>query len=258
MSAAVLPAPVSAPAANRRPGLGRLTAVELRKITDTRSGLWLLVTTVALTIALLVIAGLTIHERDRTLREFVGVASAPLSLLGPVVGILLVTSEWSQRTSLITFTLVPHRSRVLVAKLLAGTAVAAVGFQLCLAAALLATAAFGASGDGTWSLSAALIGQSALGVVIPMIAGIGFGAVLLASAPAIILYFVLPTAWTALGHVHAVEGAAKWLDQNRTTSPLLEHALGGTEWARLAVSAVLWTALPVLLGFWRVNRNDVR
>ena len=258
MSAAVLPAHASARGADARPRLGRLTAVELRKMADTRAGFWLLLTTVVFTVALVVVAGLTIHEQDRTLREFVGVATAPLSLLGPVVGILLVTSEWSQRTSLITFTLVPHRSRVLVAKLLAGTALAVVGFQLCLAVALLATAAFGASGDGTWSLSAALVGQSALAIVIPMIAGIGFGAVLLASAPAIVAYFVLPTAWTALGHVHAVEGAAKWLDQNRTTSPLLEHALSGTEWARLAVSAVLWTALPVLLGVWRVNRDDVR
>ena len=39
----------------------------------------------------------------------------------PVVGILLVTSEWTQRTAMISFTLVPHRSRVLLAKLLAGT-----------------------------------------------------------------------------------------------------------------------------------------
>jgi len=54
------------------------------------------------------------------------------------VGILLVTSEWSQRASLITFTLVPHRSRVLAAKLLAGVSLAVIGFQVCLAAGLLA------------------------------------------------------------------------------------------------------------------------
>ena len=41
-------------------------------------------------------------------------------MLLPIVGILLVSSEWSQRTALITFTLVPQRMRVMSAKLAAG------------------------------------------------------------------------------------------------------------------------------------------
>jgi ABC-2 type transport system permease protein len=127
MSTAVLPAPVQARGADRRPGLGRLTLVELRKMTDTRAGFWLLVSTALLTVAVVVIAGFEMEEQERTLKNFVGIATVPLSLLGPVVGILLVTSEWSQRTSLITFTLVPHRARVLVAKLLAGGALAVLG-----------------------------------------------------------------------------------------------------------------------------------
>ena len=67
----------------------------------------------------------------------------------------------------------------------------------------------GADAAGTWSLSAALIGQIGLSLLVPMLAGIGFGAALLASAPAIVLFFVLPTAWTAIGHIHALEGVAK-------------------------------------------------
>ena len=126
------------------------------------------------------------------------------------MGILLVTSEWSQRTALITFTLVPHRSRVLVAKLLARPPRCRSSRSSC------------ASRPGwwrrrvrrerratTWSLSAALIGQNGLSRGAPVIAGVGFGAVLLASAPAIVLYFVLPTAWGAIGAIHALEGAAQ-------------------------------------------------
>jgi ABC-2 type transport system permease protein len=256
MSAAVLPAPASASArgTHTRPGLGRLTLVELRKMTDTRAGFWLLLSTAALTVAVVVIAGFTMEEQDLTLRNFVGIACAPISLLGPVVGILLVTSEWSQRTSLITFTLVPHRSRVLAAKLLAGVALSLIAYQLCLATGLVATAVF----DGTWSLSAAVILQNGLSVVLSVIAGIGFGAVLLASAPAIVLFFVLPTAWAALGEIHALEGAANWLDQSRTMADMGDHALSGTEWARVATSVALWVLVPVVLGFWRVKRNDVR
>ena len=258
MSTAVLPAPASARGADTRPGLGRLTFVELRKMTDTRAGFWLLLTTAALTVAVVVIAGLGMEEQDRTLRNFVGIASVPISLLGPVVGILLVTSEWSQRTSLITFTLVPHRSRVLVAKLLAGSALSLIAYQLCLATGLLATAIFGGDAGGTWSLSAAVIFQNGLAVALSVVGGIGFGAVLLASAPAIVLFFVLPTAWGALGQIHALEGAAKWLDQSRTMADMGERALSGTEWARIGASVALWVLLPIVIGFWRVKRNDVR
>jgi ABC-2 type transport system permease protein len=258
MSAAVLPAPAQARGTDVRPGLGRLTLVELRKMTDTRAGFWLLLSTALLTVAVVVIAGFAMEEQDRTLKNFVGIATVPLSLLGPIVGILLVTSEWSQRTSLITFTLVPHRARVLVAKLLAGGALALIGYQLCLATGLVATGIFGGDAGDTWSLSAAVIGQNGLSVVLALAAGIGFGAVLLASAPAIVLFFVLPTAWGAIGSISWFEGAARWLDQSRTMADMGEHALSGTEWARVGTSVALWVLLPIVIGFWRVHRNDVR
>ena len=140
----------------------------------------------------------------------------------------------------------------------AGGALALIGYQLCLATGLLATAVFGGDVHGTWSMSAAIIGQNALSVTLSLVAGIGFGAVLLASAPAIVLFFVLPTAWGALGEIHALEGAAKWLDQGRTMADMGERALSGTEWARLGVSCAVWVLLPVVMGFWRVRRQDVR
>jgi ABC-2 type transport system permease protein len=258
MSTAVLPAPVQARGADRRPGLGRLTLVELRKMTDTRAGFWLLVSTALITVAIVGIAGFAMEEQDLTLKNFVGIASVPISLIGPVAGILLVTSEWTQRTSLITFTLVPHRGRVLVAKLLAGGALALVGYQICLATGLLATAAFGGDAADTWSLSAAVIFQNGLSVLLAIAAGIGFGAVLLASAPAIVLFFLLPTVWGAIGSISWFEGAARWLDQSRTMENMGEHALSGTEWARVGTSVALWVLLPILIGFWRVHRNDVR
>jgi ABC-2 type transport system permease protein len=37
-----------------------------------------------------------------------------------------------------------------------------------------------------------------------------------------------------------------------------EHALSGTEWARVGTSVALWVLLPIVIGFWRVKRNDVR
>jgi ABC-2 type transport system permease protein len=257
MSTAVSPIPPLATGAGR-PGLGRLTLVELRKMTDTRAGFWVLVVTAALSVLVAVIALLVVPDDDLSLQNFLKATAQPATILMPVVGILLVTSEWSQRTAMVTFTLVPLRSRVLVAKLLAGVALTAIAFQFSLIVAVVSTAISGADGDATWSLSAAMIGQVAVTVVVPMLAGIGFGAVLLASAPAIVLSFVLPTAWSALGSISALEGAARWLDQSRTMMPMLEEPLSAAQWARVATSVALWTVLPVIAGFWRVGRADVR
>src|SRR4029079_4926859 len=80
----------------------RLTAVELRKATDTRAGFWLQLTTAGFTLAAVVIL-LVISARHPTLADVLSVAVQPAGVLLPIVGILLVTSEWSQRTALITF-----------------------------------------------------------------------------------------------------------------------------------------------------------
>ena len=45
-----------------------------------------------------------------------------MTVILPIIAILSVTSEWSQRTGLTTFTLVPHRGRVMLAKALAAVA----------------------------------------------------------------------------------------------------------------------------------------
>lgn len=237
-----------------RPSLSRLTGVELRKMADTRAGFWLLATTGLLTVAVAVIACLALEGDDRTLLNVLAVTVQPASILMPVVGILLVTSEWSQRTAMVTFTLVPDRMRVLVAKLLAGLSLACLAFAVCVVVALIANAILG----GTGSLSLALWGQALLSVVVPMVTGVAFGALLLTSAPAIVLYFVLPTAWAALGSISALADAARWLDSTRTLTPLLEETLSGTQWARVATSLALWMLLPLALGALRVLRSDPR
>jgi len=227
-------------------------------MTDTRAGFWLLLSTAGLTVLVAVVACLVFPDDESNLLNFLSITVQPASILMPIVGILLVTSEWSQRTAMISFALVPQRSRVLIAKLLAGLTLSAIAFVLGVVVALTATAVAGADGDETWSLSGALFGQIAFSVVVPMLSGIGFGLVLLASAPAIVLYFVLPTAWSALGSISMLEGAARWLDQSRTMSPMFEESLSSTQWARVATSLALWLVLPIVLGFWRVTRSGVR
>ena len=224
-------------------------------MTDTRAGFWLLFTTAALTVAVRRRCSRS-SARRRTTRcaTSSGSRSPPASVLLPIVGILLVSSEWSQRTAVMTFALVPQRSRVLWAKLAAGVALSVAALQIGLAVALVGTRRSAA----TWSLPAWMVGQSAISLATGMVTGIAFGAVLLASAPAIVLYFALPLAWGALGTLPFLEGAARWLDGGQSLVPLTEELMSTTQWARAGATLAVWMLLPLLAGFWRVTRGDVR
>jgi ABC-2 type transport system permease protein len=41
-------------------------------------------------------------------------------------------------------------------------------------------------------------------------------------------------------------------------APMLEETLSSAQWARVATSLALWLLLPIVVGFWRVARSDVR
>src|SRR4051794_36337707 len=181
-------------ATDARPPLSRLTRVELRKMVDTRSGFWLQLSVLALTVLVVVITLIAGHEDDFTFRNIFGNALVPAGILLPVVGILLVSSEWSQRTALISFALVPERPRLIAAKVLAGVVLGLLAFVFAAVVAAIGTAIASPDIAQVWTFPIGLVGQYVVYVVTAMVIGVAFGAALQASAPAIVLYFGLPAA----------------------------------------------------------------
>jgi ABC-2 type transport system permease protein len=232
----------------------RLTRVELRKMVDTRAGFWLQLLVAVVTVAAVVVVCIVDDDGDATFQDLFTVAMTPGAILLPIVGILLVSSEWSQRTALITFTLVPHRMRVMSAKLAAGLVLGAIILAYSLAIAAVATLATG----GEWTLGAAIFGQICILVLTAMATGIAFGALFLSSAPAIVLSFVLPLGWSAIGSIRFLNDAAQWLDTTRTTAPLTDRTLSGQDWAQLGTSMLLWLVVPLAIGLIRIARGEIR
>ena len=259
MSAATIahPAPVAARSAER-PGLARLTAVELRKMTDTRAGFWLQLAVALLTIAVIVIDVLFGHAGDQTLREMLALAVAPASILLPIVGILLVTSEWSQRTAMVTFALVPRRGRVIAAKLLASVVLSLVALALCIVVAVIGTAVASPAIENAWALPVGLLGQHVVSIGTGMISGVALGAALLASAPAIVCSFALPLAWALVGRLAGLDTVVHWLDPTSSLAPMTEHLMDATEWAHAGATLALWMVLPLVIGVWRIQRGEIR
>lgn len=246
---------------DERPSLMRLMRVELRKMYDTRAGFGLLLSAVLLAA---LAAGLTVlvgDDDERNLATALDGANRVMNFLIPIVGILLVTSEWSQRTAQVTFTLVPQRERVLLSKLGASVLLALAAFAVSLALSALFTAIGGQSsgGESAWSLDAGVLFQTVLFDVVSILMGVALGAAILLSAPAIVASFVLPIGVSLVLHlVPGLESVADWVDTGETLPPLTNHGLSGHEWAQVGTSLLLWLAVPLAIGLYRFTRNEIR
>ncbi len=238
----------------------RLTRVELRKQLDTRAGRWLVIA-----IGLAVAAALAImfftDGGNHPFGDYLQATTMPTALILPVVGILAVTSEWSQRTGLVTFALEPRRARVAWAKLtsavLIGIAAFATSFVLAVVAHQAAITFRGI--DGVWDITGLAVLGAALFVLLGLVQGVAFGALFRNTPAAIVVYYVLPTIWTILGGLISwLEEPSKWLDLSRTMQPLFGGSLTGEEWAQLGTSTAVWVVLPLVVGVALLRRAEVK
>jgi ABC-2 type transport system permease protein len=241
-----------------RPSLGRLSGVELRKSADTRAGFWLLVVLVLLAVAVVVLQGVFAEDEiDRTFRSLMSSAIEVVSIILPVLGILLVTSEWSQRTGLATFALVPQRERIVLAKVIGAMVLTAFAVAACVVVAAIGNVFTG----GDWSLSLGQLGRLGIYELIGMLGGVAFGLALMNSALAIVMYFVVPIGWSILGEaISALDKPADWLDLSRPMSALADgtSAMSGTEWAQLATATAVWVGVVFVIGLIRLRRTELK
>ena len=275
MSAATLPPPPPAPA---QPTLdltgttpisfGQLCRVELRKSYNTRAGMWFLIaigSIIALVDAIVLVVGL-VNSYSMSFDDNIYIAGTITILLLPVLAIMLVTSEWTQRSAMVSFTLEPRRMRVILAKL-----VVSVAFVLATLVVMLATSAVvtGISEIAqpdltTWEFEPQVLLGFLIFQAITMAIGFAFGSLLLNTPAAIVLFFVywylLPGLVAWAGTIsEGLDNALEWVNFQVAVSPLTEWEMDtGDEWGKLIVSSLLWVVLPLGLGITRILRAEVK
>lgn len=246
--------------------LARLVKVELRKMFTTRSGFWMLVSIGILTP---ISAGSVVvfaPDSDVTYESFTRASGFPLSVILPMIAILAVTSEWSQRSGLTTFTLVPGRGRVIGAKAIATLLVGIGSVALAFAVGALGNVAGSALAgvDTVWDLSWFMAPQLLLFNLIGMAIGFTLGVVLRNSAAAIVGYFVvslvLPGILVLLAQVRSwFEDLQPWIDWNETQVALLEGAMdSGEKWAMLGSTTTIWIVVPLVIGLLSLRGSEVK
>jgi hypothetical protein len=245
--------------------LRRLVAVELRKSFDTRSGRWLLA---GLGLAAVVTTGAIIAwapAEQLSYSEFTLAIGVPMSIILPIIAALSVTSEWTQRSGLATFTLVPHRGRVVLAKAVAAVAVTIpatiTAFGVGAAGNLLGAAM--TDGAPVWDQRLVDVGYFALGQTLLLLVGFVLGALIRNSSAAIVAYmiyaFVAPGLLALLAfNQDWFADARPWLDAKYNQDALLRGDLAGDGWSHLAVTTLVCLVVPMVVAVVHVLRSEVK
>lgn len=246
----------------------RLILVEMRKSFDTRAGFWLL-------IAIAILVGLVegfifvvtlVQSSTVYFTDYAFIAGGLTSLLLPVLAIMLVTGEWSQRSAMVSFALEPRRSRVVLAKLAVSFLYVAATLVAMLVIALVLTGLCEViQPDQTyWDFDTGLFLGFAIGQILTMTVGFAFAALLLNTPAAIVVFFLywylLPVILFAVGSIReSIGDALEWINFQAALGPLMDWDLSSAEdAAKLVVSATLWIILPLTAGLWRILRAEVK
>jgi ABC-2 type transport system permease protein len=233
----------------------RLVRAEWAKATDTRAARWLLVLVALTTAGMALVPVLAPTSFEQTWASYLRVAALGLTILLPVVAILLLTGEWSQRSAMTTFTQEPRRNRVLHAKLAVSIVLAGAGALFGGAAAAAGLGLAAASGRTLEAdLSAGAVTGYLLFVLLNVLAGVALGALLQSSAVAIAASFALPAAFAVLGTASTL--VSDWIDMSTTWNRVLEGDWAG-HLPQISFSIVFWVAVPLAAGAVRTLRRDV-
>ncbi len=271
MSATIVPPATSTEAApvrrTARPIQStRLVKVELRKMFDTRSGFWMLISIGVLSVIATGAVIIFAPDGDVTYQSFASAIGLPMSVILPMIAILAVTSEWSQRSGLTTFTVVPSRGRVIGAKAIATVLVGLGSMAVTFAVGALGNLAGSALAgvDTVWDISLSMAPQMVLGDLVGMAIGFTLAVVLRNSAAAIVGYFVvsfvMPGILVLLAQVRSwFEDLQPWIDWNSTQVVLFDGATNtGREWAMLGSTTTIWIVIPLVVGLLSLRRSEVK
>lgn len=243
----------------------RLVGVELRKMFNTRSGFWLMA---SIGIAAVLATAATIlfaPDSELTQDSFSAAIGIPMAIILPMVAILSVTSEWTQRSGLTSFTLVPRRQRVIGAKAIATLIIAVISMFIALAVGAIGNV-FGSAVvgvDTVWDVAVADFWLIILANVLGMLIGFMLGVVFRNSPGAIVGYFVvsfvLPGLFMALANAQGwFEDMWPWVDFTYAQGALFEGDVSATEWANLGVTGLVWLVIPLAVGLRMIMRAEVK
>jgi ABC-type transport system involved in multi-copper enzyme maturation permease subunit len=274
VSTTTSPVFVSAVKPEHRPGMAGVARSEWTKIRSLRSTFWTFAVTAVLTIGLGSLFALGRTSGREPMRPDFNAAGFPFNgiflaqLAIGVLGVLIITSEYSSGMIRTTFTAVPQRGLVLAVK---AVVFGSVTFVISLATTFVTFFAGQAIlSRGTVKYGVSLSSPHALRIVIGAalyltvcaLLGVALGALLRSTAAAITaltgVLFILPILVNFLPGSWHRDAINQWLPSTAGTQIIekVTQPLQFSPWAGLAVFAG-WVAVAVVAGLVLLRRRDV-
>lgn len=237
---------------------GDLVSVETRKMVNTRSGRALMAGLVVLAAILLALKLTKAGEGGATFENYTMAVTPSVSYLLPLLGLLAMTSEWTQRTALTTFTLTPRRLRVVGARFLAALGLSSVVLAVTTALTAGATSVAGTISDEGASFAGAggTVRTTVIAALLQVVMGAAWGALIPQTAVAMGVFIGLPLAWATVAPELAPDMAA-WLDV-ADAYERLGSSRPGTDLPQTLAAVGAWVVLPAVVGVVRSLRREVK
>lgn len=225
---------------------------EVGKLLGTRSTRWVLGVILGIAFVITAVVGYAMIQDDAGVSwdALLGMPGLAMMVVGPILAILVMTSDWSTRGVVSYFLLEPRRTVVLLAKVLASLAAVLL---VCAAIMVISFVLGGAIALGTgqeFSADAVLSetgGEMLLTILGMTVMGAALGSALLVPGLALVLLFggvfVLGPAVALLG--------GDWGPYVNIFSVFALDQLEGV------VSTLVWVALPFGIGVWRNHTGEV-
>ena len=230
--------------------------VEMRKLVNTRSARWLLLSMAAVGVVIVgvFVAVSTGRGEQIDVSLMLAALALPAGLGAPIIAIMGITSDWQHRDVIKFFALQPARGTLLLAKYLA-VASFALGIVVCISLVAVAVAAVVSALQGTGLVLGDLAQSARLLACVSVIGSVSGAAVAsaLLSTPLAIV-FVLFQSFIFDSLIGFFAGRATPFLQSATLSNVLVE--GGNGWAALS-SALIWIAIPGAIGVWRNQARNV-
>jgi ABC-2 type transport system permease protein len=258
MTTSLAPRPLgidAAPSATGPIPFSRLVRVEWAKATDTRAARWLLALVALSTVGMVLVPVVAPTTFDQTYATYLRVAALGLTILLPVVAILMLTGEWSQRSIMTTFTQEPRRIRVVNAKVAASLVLGVGGAAFGGVVAGVGIALAAGSGRALEAdMTVGAVTGYLLFVLLNVLGGVALGTLLQSSAIAIAASFALPATVAVLGTASSL--VSEWIDMSSTWNAVLENDWSGHV-PQIVFSVFVWVAIPLAAGVVRTLRRDI-
>ena len=274
MSTTTAPVFVSTVKPEHRPGIAGVARSEWTKIRSLRSTFWTFLVTAGLTIGLgsLFALGFTSSrvpfpaDFNAAGFSFNGMLLAQLAI--GVLGVLIITTEYSSGMIRTTFTAVPQRGLVLAVKAVIFGAVTFVVSAATTFVTFFASQAILSRGTVKYGVSLSsphalrIVIGAALYLTVCALLGVALGALLRSTAAAITalagLLFILPIMMNFLPVSWHRDAITRWMPANAGVQIIekVTQPLQFSPWAGLAVFAG-WVAVAFVAGLVLLRRRDV-